>query len=200
MKSLVKFITEGLKNEYKKWFKNVLSSQESLVENNKVKMLDIDVQNLNKPEKSFEYDDFVNDPIVKNIISNNKTGFVVTNQIIRNPKQYIQDEGRNFHSECMPYWYQDGNNIYMINLCIFDKEVAYIDNYVHIISIESSLAVNKSEDVNKAILNDFVKFIEKQGNFKGLSAKPKHPKMKANLIKIGFNKSEENDEILVYKI
>lgn len=200
MKSLVKFITEGLKNEYKKWFKNVLSSQESLVENNKVKMLDIDIQNLNKPEKSFEYDDFVNDPIVKNIISNNKTGFVVTNQIIRNPKQYIQDEGRNFHSECMPYWYQDGNNIYMINLCIFDKEVAYIDNYVHIISIESSLAVNKSEDVNKAILNDFIKFIEKQGNFKGLSAKPKHPKMKASLIKIGFNKSEENDEILIYKI
>lgn len=200
MKSLVKFITEGLKNEYKKWFKNVLSSQESLVENNKVKMLDVDVQNLNKPEKSFEYDDFVNDPIIKNIISNNKTGFVVTNQIIRNPKQYIQDEGRNFHSECMPYWYQDGNNIYMINLCIFDKEVAYIDNYVHIISIESSLAVNKSEDVNKAILNDFVKFIEKQGNFKGLSAKPKHSKMKASLIKIGFDKSEENDEILVYKI
>ena len=200
MKSLVKFITEGLKNEYKKWFKNVLSSQESLVENNKVKMLDVDVQNLNKPEKSFEYDAFVNDPIVKKIISNNKTGFVVTNQIIRNPKQYIQDEGRNFHSECIPYWYQDGNNIYMINLCIFDKEVAYIDNYVHIISIESSLAVNESEDVNKAILNDFIKFIEKQGNFKGLSAKPKHPKMKASLIKIGFDKSEENDEILIYKI
>lgn len=199
MKSLTRYIIEGLKNEYKKWLQNVLNSQLSLVKDNKVQPLNIDIQNLNKPEKSFLYDDFINDPIVKKIIGNKQTGFVVTNQIIRNPNQYIKDEDKKFNSECLPYWYQDGNNIYMVGICIYDKTVSYVDDFVHIISIESSLAIEDSNELNKAIVNDFIKFIQKDNNVTGLSAKPKHPKMKAILQKIGFNELEDNKEILTYK-
>lgn len=199
MKSLVRYITEGLKNEYKKWLQNVLNSQLSLIKDNKVQQLTVDIKNLNKPEKSFLYDDFINDPIVKKIIGNKQTGFVVTNQIIRNPNQYIKDEDKKFNSECLPYWYQDGNNIYMVGICIYDKTVSYVDDFVHIISIESSLAIEDSVELNKAIVNDFIKFIQKDNNVTGLSAKPKHPKMKAILQKIGFNELEDNKEILTYK-
>lgn len=200
MKSLLKYLTEGLKNEYKKWFQNVLKCNLSLIKDNKVEPLQIDVQNLNKPERSFVYQDFINDISVKKILDNNKTGFVVTNQLTKNYNQYIKDDEKELNIECLPYWYQDGNNIYMVGICMYDKGIFYIEDYVHIFSIESSLFVEDSIELNKAILNDFIKFIEKEGTFKGLSATPKHPKMKANLIKLGFNPSEDNKEILTYKI
>ena len=87
------------------------------------------------------------------------------------------------------------------NVNVFDKNVSYIDNFVHLIGIESSLIVQESLPLNKAILADFVKFMEgEKQQFIGISAKPTHPKMKATLIKLGFNTFKDNKEILTYKL
>ena len=200
MKSLSIYLIEGLKNDVKKWLQNVYQSQQSLIKDNKVTPLQVDINNLNKPKRAFTFDDFTTDPIIKKLIGDRKTGFVVTNQMIRNPKQYILDEDKELTIECMPYWYQDGNNIYFVNLCLYDKTAPYVDGFVNIFSIESSLAVEDSEELNKAILSDFIKFIETEGTFSGISTKPKHPKMKAILIKLGFNPLEDDKEIFTYKI
>jgi hypothetical protein len=162
--------------------------------------LQIDVNKLSKPKRTFTFEDFSSDPIVKKIVGDRQLGFTVTNQMIRNPKQYIFDEGKEINPECLPYWYQDGDNIYFIGICIYDKNVSYIDNFIHIISIESSLVVAEALPLNKAIFNDFIKYIEKEGNFIGITAKPTHPKMKANLIKLGFNTFKDDKQILTYKL
>lgn len=200
MKSLFNYILEGLKSDVQQWLKNVYQTQQSLIKDNKVQPIQVDVNKLNKPKKSFTFEDFSTDAIVKKIVGDKQVGFVITNQMIRNPKQYIQDENKELKIECLPYWYQDGENIYFVGICMYDKQAFYIDNFVHLIGIESSLIVAESAPLIKAILNDFIKFIEKEGDFIGISAKPTHPKMKANLIKLGFNSFKDNKEILTYKL
>ena len=200
MKQLLTYINEALKSDVQQWLKNVYQTQQTLIKDNKVQPLQVDVNKLNKPKKSFTFEDFSTDAVVKKIVGDKQVGFVVTNQMIRNPKQYIQDENKELAPECLPYWYQDGENIYFVGICIYDKKASYIDNFVHIIGIESSLVVAESAPLLKAILGDFIKFIEKEGNFVGISAKPTHPKMKANLIKLGFNSFKEIKEILTYKL
>jgi hypothetical protein len=200
MKSLLRYLIEGLKTDVKKWLNNVYKSQQSLVKNNKLQQIDVDVKQLNKPQQPFLLEDFASEPIVKQLIGNRLTGFTVVNQMIRNPKQYIYDKTKEMKPECMPYWYSNGNNIYFVGICIYDKSISYIDNYVHLIAIESSLIVSESAPLNVAILNDFIKLINKEGNYQGISVKPLHPKMKASFMKLGFNVLKENKEILTYKL
>ena len=83
---------------------------------------------------------------------------------------------------------------------MYDKNVTYIDSFIHLINIESSLIVSESLPLLKAMLNDFIKTINKEGNYNGISAKPTHPKIKATLIKLGFRVSNDNKNLLVYKI
>lgn len=200
MKNLITYITEKLKADVQSWLKSVYQSQQQLIKDNKVQPIKVDVNKLNKPKKPFAFEDFSTDAIVKQIVGDKQLGFVVINQMIRNPKQYVMDEGKEINPECYPYWYQDGENIYFIGLCIYDKNVSYIDNFIHLIAIESSLVVAEANVLNKAILNDFIKLLNADGKYQGITVKPTHPKMKANFIKLGFNLLNENKEILTYKL
>jgi hypothetical protein len=208
MKSLVAYITEALKNDVQKWIKKIFDYEISLVKGNKIEPINVDVNNLNKPTHPFMLTDFYNDPNIKKLIANRNIGFVVTNQMLRNPKQYIlpnqnqeqQDNQNKQMQECYPYWYQDGKNIYFIGLIIYDKVFGNIENYLNLISLESSLLVDESDKLNKAMLTDFTGVAKKLGNYIGISAKPLHPKMKSILMKAGFSISKENKEILIYKI
>ena len=194
------YITEKLKADVQQWLSQVYNTQQELIKDNKVEPIKVDVNKLNKPKKTFTFEDFSTDTVVKNIVGNKQVGFVVINQMIRNPKQYVLDENKQMNPECLPYWYADGENIYFVGLCIFDKTVSYIDNFIHLIAIESSLVVLEALPLNKAILNDFIKLINADGHYQGITVKPTHPKMKANFIKLGFNPLKENKEILTYKL
>ena len=200
MKNLITYITEKLKSDVQQWLKQVYDTQQSLIKDNKIQPIKVDVNKLNKPKKSFSFEDFSTDTVVKQIVGNKQVGFAVINQMIRNPKQYIFDENKEMNPDCLPYWYADGENIYFVGLCIYDKNVSYIDNFIHLIAIESSLIVSEALVLNKAILNDFIKLININGQYKGISVKPMHPKMKANFIKLGFNVSKDNKELLIYKL
>lgn len=200
MKQLITYITEKLKSDVQQWLKQVYDTQQSLIKDNKIQPIKVDVNKLNKPKKSFTFEDFSTDTIVKQIIGDKQVGFAVINQMIRNPKQYVFDEHKEMNPDCLPYWYADGENIYFVGLCIYDKNVSYIDNFIHLIAIESSLVVSESLVLNKAILNDFIKLVNADGHYQGITVKPTHPKMKANFVKLGFNSFKDNKEILTYKL
>ena len=200
MKDIVIYILEALKADVQQWLKQVYNTQQSLIKDNKIQPIKVDVNKLNKPKNSFTFEDFSTDTVVKQIVGNKQVGFTVINQMIRNPKQYVFDDKKEMNPECLPYWYADGENVYFVGLCIYDKNVSYIDNFVHLIAIESSLVVAESLVLNKAILNDFIKLVNMDGHYKGITVKPTHPKMKANFIKLGFNVLKENSEILTYKL
>ena len=200
MKKLVSYIIEKLNADIEKWLESVYNTQQNLIKDNKIQPIIVDAKKMNKPKKPFSFNDFSSDTIVKKIVGDRKVGFTVINQMIRNPKQYLIDNEKKLNPECYPYWYQDGENIYFIGLCIYDKTVSYLDNFIHLIAIESSLPVNNSSEVNKAILSDFIKMASINGTYKGITVKPLHPKMKANFIKLGFKVLNDNKEILTYKL
>ena len=125
--------------------------------------------------------------------------------MLQNPNKYLVDksgeEEKELKPECLPYWYQQDNNIYFIGIVMYDSSVTYIDEFAHLVDIETSLCVSESVPVLKAMLNDFaLHYLNKKGNYKGLTAKPEHPKMKAILNKLGFNPFKDNKDILIYKL
>ena len=58
MKSLIQYINEGLKTEYRKWFKQVYQTQQTLIKDNQVEAIQININKLNKPKKTFTFEDF----------------------------------------------------------------------------------------------------------------------------------------------
>ena len=200
MISILAYIHESLKTDIQKCLKDIYQTQQSLIKDNKLQPIQVDTSKLNKPKKSFIFDEYATDETFKKIINNKQVGFTVASQMLRIPNQYLKDDDKEYKPDCIPYWYKDDKNVYFVGLCMYDKNVTYIDSFIHLINIESSLIVSESLPLLKSILNDFIKTINKEGNYNGISAKPTHPKIKATLIKLGFNASNDNKNILTYKI
>lgn len=198
MKTLTEYnIYEGLSNDIKKFFDNVFKTQEKLIKNNKVQPIDVDVTKLNKPKHSFSKDN-LNDNSIKQIITSKHTGFTVAMQMLSNENKYFKDEDKEYNPECYPYFYKDDNNIYCVGLLMYDEKITYVDQFVTLLLIESSMIVSKSINVDKAILNDFIKLMK--GKYKGICVKPVHPKLKATFTKLGFTSMKDNKDILTYKL
>jgi len=199
MKQISTYITEALNAKFRRWFKDVYKSQQSLISDNKLQPIEVDVSKLNKPEHSFAFEDFTKDTVVKQILSDKMTGFTVINQMIKNPKKYLIDEEKELAPECYPYFYRQDKNTFFVGMTMFSK-TQYIDGFIHMVGIETSLIVNESQPLLNAMLNDFIALVNKAGDIKGITAKPLHPKMKAIFIKLGFSSFKDNKDILTYKI
>lgn len=198
MKTLTEYnIYEGLSNDVKKFFDNVFKTQEKLVEKNKVQPIDVDAAKLNKPKHSFKKEDLL-DNSIKQIIASKHTGFTVAMQMLNNENKYFKDEDKEYNPECYPYFYKDGKNIYCAGLLMYDEKINYIDQFVTLLLIESSMIVSKSIIVDKGILNDFINMMK--GKYKGICVKPVHPKLKATFTKLGFTSMKDNKDILTYKL
>lgn len=192
---------EALESKYAKYFETVLTTMNSLIQDNKVQPLNVDIKNIGCPDKPFLFDNLFNDKNVKEIVGNKFFGFTVINQMIRNPRNYLIDNDKELKPDCYPFSYMQNNNMYLIGLSLFDKNVSHIDGFIHLVGIETSLVVAESAPVLKEMLKQSIKTILKNDNkYIGITAKPTHPKMKATLIKIGFGLSKENKELLTYKI
>ena len=206
MKKFSQYIKEALRPEVTKWISSLYDKMINLVKEKKINTeLEVDVKKLSKPEKGgFMYDDFASDKTIKNFINNNIFGFTVINQMIKTPNKYLINEGdtnEEIKPECLPYWYQTDSNIYWVGLILWDNQIKYEEDYANLVAIESSLLIKKSLPLLKGMLNDFtLHYLSKKGNYKGLVAKPIHPKMRSILLKLGFIVNKDNKNILLYKL
>lgn len=204
MKSLRTYILESLQARYQKYFKDVYSNMQSLIKDNKIEPIEVNVENIGCPNRPFEFEDFVNDRTVRHLINDKTVGFSILKQMIQIPKKYLTDESdegtKEFAPECWPFSFNKGTDMYLIGISMFDRKVSYIDNFVHLVGIETSMIVSDSLPVLKEMLKLSVKKIRKTKEYSGITAKPAHPKMKALLLKLGFSAFKENKEILTYKL
>lgn len=198
MKTLTEYnIYEGLSSDVTKFFNSVYKTQEKLVENNKVQPINVDASKLNKPKHSFKKED-LNDNSIKQIITSKHIGFPVAMQMLSNENKYFKDENKEYNPECYTYFYKDGDNVYCVGLLMYDEKITYIDQFVTLLLIESSMIVSESINVDKGMLNDFINIIKEK--YKGICIKPVHPKLKATFTKLGFTSMKENKDILTYKL
>lgn len=219
MKSLTVYIQESLQASVSKWIKEVYETMQKLIKDKQLQPIEVDTNLLAKPEKEFKFDDFVNDRNVRKILNDDKIGFTVINQMIKMNKKYLMNGDNEIKPDCMPYWYRpeskaneaeettksnDNGTIsptYFVGLVMFDLNNSIVENYANIVALETSMCVKESLPVMKAILNDFsLHFLNKKGKFQGVASKPSHPKMKSNLMRLGFKPAKDNKEILLYKL
>lgn len=204
MKSLTVYIQEALQSKYQKYFKSVYDSMKSLMKDNKVQPIEVDVKAMGCPKKPFMFEDFSQDKTVKTIISDRALGFTVINQMLQTPNKYLVDENgddkKELKPECWPFSYKQDKNMFFVGISMFDKNVTYVDNFIHLVAIETSLIVADSTPVLKDMLKKSIKNILKGHQYNGITAKPAHPKMKAILTKLGFSSFKDNKEILTYKL
>ena len=203
MKRLTTYILESLDKKISEAFKSVYKTMQSLVKDNKLQPIDVNEKQLGTLPKTgvFKWEDFSQDETIKEIINDKVLGFVVTNQMMKIPKKYLVDQinGKDMEikPECVTYIYKQDKNYYWVGICMSDPNITYMNDFVHLVGLETSLCVKESTPVLKAMLNNFIK---QNGQAKGITAKPAHPKMKATLIKLGFNEFNDNKEILTYKL
>lgn len=204
MKSLTVYIQEALQPKYQKYFKQVYQTMQSLLKDNKIQPIDVNVDNLGCPNRPFKFEDFMQDKTVLKIINDRQVGFVVTSQMIKTPNKYLIDDSgkdkKELKPECYPFSYKQDKNMYFVGISMFDKNVTYVDNFIHLVGIETSLIVSESTPVLKDMLKKSIKNILKEHQYSGISAKPEHPKMKAVLTKLGFSSMKDNKDILTYKL
>lgn len=222
MKTLKSYITEALSNTQQldkktsKWIGETYDTMQKLIKDNKLKPIDVDVKQLAKPKKDFDFKTFSNDQNVKKILSDRVVGFTVINQMTQMPKKYLVDGDKELNPSCLPYWYRptsqkneanDENEedkidpTYFVGMVMYDKDTSYVENFMTIDAIETSLCVKEALPLLKAMLNDFaLHYINKLGKYDGLASKPMHPKMKANLVRLGFSPMKDQKEILTYKL
>lgn len=202
MKQLVEYINESyivesLKADAKKFFNKVYDTQQTLIKDNKPVSIDVDIKQLKKPKSPFAVED-LNDKSIKQIISNKLVGFPIINQMLRNAKMYLHDEEKELKVQGYPYFYVQDKNVFLVGMCLFDDKTSYIDGFIHLVAFDTSLVVAKADELNKAMLNDFIK--DNKDKYKGITAKPTHPKIKAILTKLGFSSFKDSKELMTLQI
>lgn len=195
-----KIINEGLLDWFKAFFKKLYKNQRSRVsDNNKVEMYKVDTKNMKVQKEAVKLNDVDKD--TQEIWNDKQVGFPIGSLIKANPRKYQLVKDKEFNPDVLCYFSQDKNATYIIGLLIVDKDISFIENYQHIVDIESSLIVDNPTDVNKAIIEEYSELVKKENsNFKGFTAKEIHPKLKGNLVKLGFKRSDNDKEILIYNI
>lgn len=210
MKNLRNYILESLSGSQKQFFDNTLKSQKSLIVNNKVTQIDIDISKIGQPQ-ILPLDNLdLSYKNLKELITDKQVGFTTLSNFIMHPNRYLidqKDKNKQLKMKWLPYFYsedaKDPNKPnYMISNIVFDDSAQYVDNMMHIMNIESAIPVQNQADVNKQVftlfINQFVKL--KYKDIVGFTAKPSDMNIKGTLTRLGFKTMADNNEILTYKI
>ena len=197
-----KYLNEGLLDWFKAFFKKVFKSQQSRLNGNNVEMYKVNTKNIKFAKQPVKFSEVDNDTL--NEWKHDKLGYVVATNIINNQKKLLVDINNNPIDPLVYTFFspdEDGKRTYSVALLMVDNNSTYIENYKHIVDIESNLIVDNPTEVNETVLKQYIDICKKENsNIKGFTAKNLHPKLKGNLNKLKFKTSQENKEILIYNI
>lgn len=210
MKNLRNYILESLSGSQKQFFDNTLKSQKSLIINNKVNQIVVDLSKIGQPQISALTDVDLSYKNLKELITDRQIGFTTLTKFIVRPNNYLidqKDKNKQLKMKWLPYFYtedpKDPNKPnYMISNIVFDDSTQYVENMIHIMNLESALPVQNKDAVTKQVftlfINQFVKL--KYKDIIGFTAKPADMTIRGTLTRLGFKTMTDNKDILTYKI
>ena len=194
-----KVLNEGLISWLKAFIKKIKSNQLNLIHNGKVNMLKMDTNKLKYQKDPAPLNDLINDQYVQEIWKNNKIGFPESYKVAQNIKRISPDLNDVKSNPFVYTFYYNGENTYYAGIIIYEKEIQYIENYMHIVSIETNLVVDNPSEVQKAMFDQFKKMLNtNKMSIEGFTAKNSHEKMKGILANLKFKEAEDLEEI--YKL
>ena len=184
MKKFTNFISESISSQNQEFFANVLKVQTDLSNKTSYQKLDIDINKLTKPTAPFSWQDLKSVNEFIDLMKDNKTSPSIASEIFNNVNKYIGDT----NPMILPYWFSNGNNTYLVGIVIYNDKAVQVEGFLNIIDLEASQLCNNSDEVKKAIFNDFKLYIKTAYNNKytGMSSKIIYPDMKSNIVSLGF--------------
>ena len=202
MRHLSTVIKEALEDKKQKLIDVVGKSMSGLVENNKVRQITVDVKNLNKPEVDFDRNDLL-DKSVQDIIKNKFTGMTYTSFILSNQNDMLTNtDNSEMKLKWRPYLFREGNNVYMIGLYIYTEDFHYVDEMIHLVSLDTSVIVENDKDLLTAMMNDQIAYLKKEyGNkYVGVTIKSQNNKFVNSMKSLGFKEIEGDNNIYAYEL
>ena len=197
---IIEAINKNLLNQKtKEFFSNIQKNYDTLISNKTLNKLDVNTEQLNKPEVPFVLKDFRDNSIL-NIIKNTTYGFNISKSAIVSPDNYIGYDDIS-ETRVFPYFYKDGKNTYFIGIVAFTAAPTHVDNYMNLVIIETSNLVKNNDKVIAAMYNDVKQYVKTNStdNCLGFASKPTEPVYKANMQKTAMKKSDINPEIYIDK-
>lgn len=198
MKKFTNFISESISSQNQEFFANVLKVQTDLSNKTSYQKLDIDINKLTKPTAPFSWQDLKSVNEFIDLMKDNKTSPSIASEIFNNVNKYIGDT----NPMILPYWFSNGNNTYLVGIVIYNDKAVQVEGFLNIIDLEASQLCNNSDEVKKAIFNDFKLYIKTAYNNKytGMSSKIIYPAMKSNIVSLGFTQVTNSQNLMDVKI
>lgn len=192
----IKHLNEGILDKLTNWFKNLFKNQETL----KDKTIKVDTKNIKGPDKSIELKELIKNSEELKLINDKSVGFPVSAMLIKQKNQYLTKEDKDgnkqeYETLVDRYFYVDGDNKYDIGIIMYDEKIKNDNNYVNLINLEVIQRIDNISEVQKYIGNIFEDNMKKKG-FTGAQYDSKHPRVKAILIKLGYQSENNNKDIL----
>lgn len=202
MKHLSTIIREALEDKKQKLVDVVSKSMGALIVNNKVRQIQVDINNLNKPEVDFDRNDLL-DKSVQSIIKNKFTGMTYTSFILSNQNDMLTNtDNSEMTLKWRPYLYKEGNNVYMIGLYVYTEDFHYVDEMIHLVSLDTSVIVENDKELLTAMFNDQIDYIKKTygSKYVGITIKSQNNAFVNSMKSLGFKQVEGNNNIYSYEL
>lgn len=202
MKKLSIFLKEALDQNIRKWIKGIFDVEISLNDSNRLSDLNIKADELKRTDNPFEFADYINNNDFLNIIKNKNIGFPFASMIVSKPNEFLNINDKKSEPNLYGYFKTSEDNVtYFVGICMYDINISLIDDFVTLVDLESVNFVKDNIELSKIILQQFIKDIKTiNKNYKGIAIKPITDPHKSFLTKIGFKKSVDNENILVYNL
>ena len=196
-----KFLNESLLSWLHSFMNKVHNNQKKLFSDGKLNMLKMDIKKLKYQKQNIALSELSKDKDTVNAWSDTQLGFPDSSEILKNTKKYCQDTDTVKSNPQVYTFYYDGDNTYYAGVIIYEKDIQEIENYLHIVCIETNNVVDNKKEVEIAMFDQFknmIKTINKSiVGYTGKDTTRKN-RIKTTLKNIGFTKSDEIDELYIY--
>lgn len=191
-------IDEGLISWLKAFIKKVSSNQKKLFKDGKVNMIKMDTRKLKIQKEPAKLADLLKDKDSIEVWNNPQLGFPESYKIAKNIKKYSPDQEEAKSNPYVYTYYYKPEETYYAAVLIYENDIQYKPNYIHIVSLETNKVVDNPTDVRKAVLEQFKQIMnKKKPSYEGFTTKNSQPRTFADMKNLGFKEDETLEEIYV---
>lgn len=201
MKSLELYINEAIDAKYKMWFNKLFKMQTTLIKDNKVIPLKINIKQIKGNEQSAKLQDIITNSEELKLINHKQIGFPTTSLIIKGANQHLTDteNKQKYDVNVKRFFYIDGDNTYCIAYVMYDESITKIEGFVNILDFDILQNIENLTEVQKFIIEHIEEELKGQDK-SGMLYSGNLPKIKSSLIKQGFSTSKENKNWIIKNI
>lgn len=189
-------VNEGLLSWFLGFIKKITASQKTTVQSGPLEVEDVTKITMNKEPVDLNKVDINK---FKDSWADKKTGIPDTWELFDKKDKYLPDAQEPM---VLQYFIKHHKLTYPAGVVIYDKKKILIENFLTIYAVEGFKCIKNTDEVVKAIMNNFndIAKTDKDTKYEGFAIKLDFKPMMSNAQKYEFRPSKEDKETLTRKI